>query len=168
MPLSYLMVEMEKKFKNLPLRNGVGIILLNKENKVFVAKRIDNPKNFWQMPQGGKDESENYYDAAIRELKEETSIKNVTLIKEIDDFITYLLPNHLLGIIWRGKFKGQKQKWFIMKFNASDVEINVNTLKPEFLEWKWVDIDQLIDVVVDFKRDVYKKVTSEIKKVVTN
>ena len=159
---------MNKNFKDLPLRSGVGIVLLNKENKVFVAKRIDNPKNFWQMPQGGKDESENYFDAAIRELREETSIKNVTLIKEIDDFITYLLPNHLLGIIWRGKFKGQKQKWFIMKFNGSDDEINVNTHKPEFLEWKWVEIDQLIDIVVDFKRDVYKKVTSEIKKVVTN
>ena len=159
---------MKIDFQKLPLRDGVGIVVLNSKNKVFVAKRIDNPKNFWQMPQGGKDESENYFEAAIRELQEETSIKNVTLIKEIDDFITYLLPNHLLGIIWRGKFKGQKQKWFIMKFNGSDDEINVNTLKPEFLEWKWVDIDQLIDVVVDFKRDVYKKVTSEIKKVVTN
>ena len=159
---------MKTDFQKLPLRDGVGIVVLNSKNKVFVAKRIDNPKNFWQMPQGGKDESENYFEAAIRELQEETSIKNVTLIKEIDDFITYLLPNHLLGIIWRGKFKGQKQKWFIMKFNGSDDEINVNTTKPEFLEWKWVDIDQLIDVVVDFKRDVYKKVTSEIKKVVTN
>ena len=159
---------MKTDFQKLPLRDGVGIVVLNSKNKVFVAKRIDNPKNFWQMPQGGKDESENYYEAAIRELQEETSIKNVTLIKEIDDFITYLLPNHLLGIIWRGKFKGQKQKWFIMKFNGSDDEINVNTPKPEFLEWKRVEIDQLIEVVVDFKRDVYKKVTSEIKKVVTN
>ena len=159
---------MKTDFQKLPLRDGVGIVVLNSKNKVFVAKRIDNPKNFWQMPQGGKDESENYYEAALRELQEETSIKNVTLIKEIDNFITYLLPNHLLGIIWRGKFKGQKQKWFIMKFNGSDDEINVNTPKAEFLEWKWVEIDQLIDVVVDFKRDVYKKVTSEIKKVVTN
>ena len=159
---------MKTDFQKLPLRDGVGIVVLNSKNKVFVAKRIDNPKNFWQMPQGGKDESENYFEAAIRELQEETSIKNVTLIKEIDDFITYLLPNHLLGIIWRGKFKGQKQKWFIMKFNGSDDEINVNTPKPEFLESKCVEIDQLIDVVVDFKRDVYKKVTSEIKKVVTN
>ena len=159
---------MKIDFQKLPLRDGVGIVVLNSKNKVFVAKRIDNPKNFWQMPQGGKDESENYFEAAIRELQEETSIKNVTLIKEIDDFITYLLPNHLLGIIWRGKFKGQKQKWFIMKFNGSDDEIDVNTTKPEFLEWKWAEIDQLIDVVVDFKRDVYKKVTNEIKKVVTN
>ena len=120
------------------------------------------------MPQGGVDEGEDFISAMKRELLEETSIKNIQIIKEIDDFITYLLPNHLLGIIWRGKFKGQKQKWFIMKFNGSDDEIDVNTPKPEFLEWKWVEIDQLIDVVVDFKRDVYKKVTSEIKKVVTN
>ena len=159
---------MKIDFQKLPLRDGVGVVVLNSKNKVFVAKRIDNPKNIWQMPQGGKDESENYFEAPIRELQEETSIKNVTLIKEIDNFITYLLPNHLLGIIWRGKFKGQKQKWFIMKFNGSDDEIDVNTTKPEFLEWKWVEIDQLIDVVVDFKRDVYKKVTNEIKKVVTN
>ena len=159
---------MQEKYKNLPLRKGVGIIVLNKNNKVFVAKRIDNPKNFWQMPQGGVDAGEDFLSAAFRELEEETSIKKVKLIKEIDEETTYLLPKHLLGIIWRGKFKGQKQKWFIMKFNGSDDEIDVNTPKPEFLEWKWVEIDQLIDVVVDFKRDVYKKVTSEIKKVVTN
>ena len=159
---------MKIDFKKLPLRNGVGIVVLNSKNKVFVAKRIDNPKNFWQMPQGGKDESENYFEAAIRELKEETSITCVTLIREIDDFITYLLPKRLLGIIWKGKFKGQKQKWFIMKFNGSDEEININTAKPEFLEWKWIDIDQLNDAVVDFKKEVYQKVTREIRKVVPN
>ena len=157
---------MDEKFRNLPLRSGVGIVILNKENKIFVAKRIDNPKNFWQMPQGGKDESENYFEAAIRELQEETSIKNVTLIKEIDDFITYLLPKHLLGIIWRGKFKGQKQKWFIMKFNGSDDEINVNTPKPEFLEWKWINLEMITDVVVDFKLEVYKTLQKKIKKII--
>ena len=159
---------MQAKFKNLPLRIGVGIILLNKDNKVFVAKRLDNPHNYWQMPQGGVDENEKFFDAAIRELKEETSITSVTLIREIDDFITYLLPKRLLGIIWKGKFKGQKQKWFIMKFNGSDEEININTAKPEFLEWKWIDIDQLNDAVVDFKKEVYQKVTREIRKVVPN
>ena len=159
---------MKTDFQKLPLRDGVGIVVLNSKNKVFVAKRIDNPKNFWQMPQGGKDESENYFEAAIRELKEETSITSVTLIREIDDFITYLLPKRLLGIIWKGKFKGQKQKWFIMKFNGSDEEININTAKPEFLEWKWIDIDQLNDAVVDFKKEVYQKVTREIRKVVPN
>ncbi len=138
---------MKIDFQKLPLRDGVGIVVLNSKNKVFVAKRIDNPKNFWQMPQGGKDETEDYYSAAIRELREETSIKNVTLIKEIDDFITYLLPKHLLGIIWRGKFKGQKQKWFIMKFNGDETEINIKTKNPEFLEWKWVEIDRITELV---------------------
>ena len=162
------MAKSKKDLKNLPLRNGVGIVLLNQDNKIFVAKRIDNPSNYWQMPQGGIDPGENSHQAAIRELYEETSIKSVSLIKEIDGYTTYDLPERLLGIIWKGKFKGQKQKWFIMKFNGSDDEININTPKPEFLEWKWIEIDQLINVVVDFKRDVYKKVTSEIKKVITN
>ncbi len=106
---------MNKKYKDLPLRSGVGIVVLNKKNQVFLAKRIDNPKNFWQMPQGGVNNEEEFYEAAIRELEEETSIKTVSLIKEIDGLTTYLLPNHLVGIIWKGKYKGQKQKWFIMK-----------------------------------------------------
>ena len=93
---------MEKKYENLPLRNGVGIVLLNKKNKVFVAKRIDNPKNFWQMPQGGVDKNEDYYEAALRELEEETSIKSVKLVKEIENKLTYILPDHLIGIIWKG------------------------------------------------------------------
>ena len=108
---------MKKKHKNLPLRSGVGIVLLNKKNKVFVAKRIDNPKNFWQMPQGGVDKKENYYQAALRELKEETSIVSVELIKKIDKKLTYILPENLIGIIWKGKFKGQIQKWFIMRLS---------------------------------------------------
>ena len=153
---------MKTDFQKLPLRDGVGIVVLNSKNKVFVAKRIDNPKNFWQMPQGGKDESENYFEAAIRELQEETSIKNVTLIKEIDDFITYLLPNHLLGIIWRGKFKGQKQKWFIMKFLGKHQEINIQTKNPEFSEWKWIKPSKLLKVAVNFKVNTYKKVFKEL------
>ncbi len=107
---------MKKEFSNLPLRKGVGIVLLNKENKIFVAKRIDNPKNFWQMPQGGVDGDENYYEAALRELKEETSIASVEFIHEIDEKLTYILPDHLIGIIWKGRFKGQTQKWFVMRF----------------------------------------------------
>ena len=116
---------MKEKFQNLPLRNGVGIAVLNKENKIFVAKRIDNPADFWQMPQGGIDEGENYFDAALRELKEETSIKSVELVKEISKYTTYDLPDRLLGIIWKGKYKGQKQKWFIVKFNGEENEINI-------------------------------------------
>ena len=159
---------MIEKFKNLPLRNGVGIVVLNKNNKVFVAKRIDNPKNFWQMPQGGVDEGEDYLTAAYRELKEETSMKDVELIKELDGMITYELPKHLLGIIWKGKYRGQKQKWFIMRFLGNDDDINLKTDKPEFLEWKWIDLDMITDVVVDFKLEVYKTLQKKIKKLLIN
>ena len=166
MPLNYLMAKMEKKYKNLPLRKGVGIVLLNKQNKVFVAKRIDNPKNFWQMPQGGVDDGENFLTAAYRELEEETSIKNVRLIREIDEITTYLLPRHLLGVIWKGKYKGQKQKWFLMRFLGNDNEININTKKPEFLEWKWIDLEMITEVVVDFKLDVYKIIQKKVKNII--
>ena len=155
---------MEEKYKNLPLRNGVGIIVVNKVNKIFVAKRIDNPKNFWQMPQGGVDEGENFLEAAYRELEEETSIKSVKLIKELDDTTTYELPNHLLGIIWKGKYRGQKQKWFVMRFTGDDSEINIKTKKPEFLDWKWIEIDQITNVVVDFKLHGYKELKAQLKK----
>ena len=157
---------MNEKYKNLPLRIGVGIVVLNKNNKVFVARRIDNPKNFWQMPQGGVDKGENFLSAAYRELEEETSIKSVKLIKEIDKITTYLLPKNLLGIIWKGKYKGQKQKWFLMRFLGSDDEININTNKPEFLEWKWIDLDMITEVVVDFKLEVYKTLQKEVKSII--
>ena len=157
---------MKNQYKNLPLRSGVGIIVLNKKNKIFVAKRIDNPKNFWQMPQGGIDEGEDYLSAAYRELEEETSITKVELVKELDGFITYLLPDHLLGIIWKGKYKGQKQKWFIMKFIGEDKEINIQTKKPEFLEWKWIELEALTEIVVDFKLHVYKELKQKIGKII--
>ena len=156
---------MKEKYKNLPLRNGVGIVVLNNENKVFVAKRIDNPKNFWQMPQGGVDKDENYYEAALRELKEETSIVSVELIQEIDKKLTYILPDHLIGIIWRGRFKGQTQKWFVMRFIGNESEININTKNPEFLDWKWIDLEDLTKIAVNFKLDVYKNVKQEVKKI---
>ena len=156
---------MKKKFSELPLRKGVGIILLNDENKVFVAKRIDNPKNFWQMPQGGIDEGEDYYEAALRELKEETSVVSVKLIQEIDKKLTYILPDHLIGIIWKGKFKGQIQKWFVMRFLGNESEININTEKPEFLDWKWIDIENLPKIAVDFKLDVYKSIKQEVSRI---
>ena len=156
---------MKEEYKKLPLRSGVGIIVLNKENKVFVAKRIDNPKNFCQMPQGGIDRRENFYEAALRELKEETSIVSVKLIKEIDDKFTYILPDHLIGIIWKGKFKGQIQKWFIMRFVGNESEINIKTKYPQFLDWKWIDPENLTKIAVHFKLEVYKKLKSEIKKI---
>lgn len=159
---------MKDKFKNLPLRSGVGIVVLNKANKVFVAKRIDNAKNFWQMPQGGVDEGEDYLTAAYRELEEETSIKNVELISELDGFITYNLPDRLLGIIWKGKYKGQIQKWFLMRHIGNDSEINIQTKKPEFLDWKWVDLKEITQLVVDFKLHVYKEVQEKVEKILIN
>ena len=157
---------MKKILKTLPLRLGVGIVVLNKKNEVFVAKRIDNPKNFWQMPQGGVDKGEKFYEAAKRELKEETNIKSVKFLKEIDGFTSYLLPDELLGIIWRGKYKGQKQKWFIVKFEGDEKEINIKTKHPEFLEWKWISIDRITDKVVNFKFEVYSKIKEEVKKII--
>ena len=162
------MDKMGDKFKNLPLRSGVGIVVLNKNNKVFVAKRIDNPKNFWQMPQGGVDKGEVFLTTAYRELEEETSITNVELIDELDGLITYHLPDHLLGIIWKGKYKGQKQKWFLMRYLGEDGEINIKTKNPEFLEWKWVDLNQITDLVVDFKLHVYQEVQEKVKKILIN
>ena len=156
---------MKEEYKRLPLRSGVGIVLLNKENKVFVAKRIDNPKNFWQMPQGGIDKGEDFYTAALRELKEETSITSIKLIKEIEGNFTYILPDNLIGIIWKGKFRGQKQKWFIMRFTGDKSEINIKTKHPEFLDWKWIDLENLTEIAVPFKLEVYKKLIPEIKKI---
>ena len=157
---------MKDEFKNLPLRSGIGIVVLNKNNKIFVAKRIDNPKNFWQMPQGGVDQGEDFLTAAYRELEEETSIRSIELIKELNGTITYELPDRLLGIIWKGKYRGQKQKWFLMRFTGEEKEINIKTKNPEFLEWKWIDLDQITEVVVDFKLDVYKKLQEQVKNII--
>jgi putative (di)nucleoside polyphosphate hydrolase len=157
---------MDERFKNLPLRSGVGIVVVNKDNKVFVAKRIDNPKDYWQMPQGGVDEGEDFLTAAFRELEEETSIKNVKLIKEIDEMISYELPKNLLGIIWKGKFRGQKQKWFLMRYLGKDEDINIKTKNPEFLDWKWIELDEITNVVVDFKLHVYQLLKEKVKKII--
>ena len=157
---------MKKEFNKLPLRKGVGIVLLNNKNKIFVGKRIDNPNNYWQMPQGGVDEGEDNLNAALRELEEETSITSVQLIREIEGYLTYDLPDNLLGIIWKGKYKGQKQKWFLMRFLGNDNEVNIQTKKPEFNEWKWVDINMITDLVVDFKLEVYRELKEKILKII--
>ena len=151
-----------KNRRELPLRRGVGIVLLNYENKVFVGKRIDNPKKFWQMPQGGIDKNENFLDAAKRELEEETGVKTVKIIKELNEWLTYYLPEELIGKIWKGKYVGQKQKWFIMKFLGKNDEINIKTENPEFLNWRWIDSSDLPKVVVDFKVNIYKKLVKEL------
>ena len=145
------------------MRQGVGVIVLNKNNEVFVAKRKDNPVDKWQMPQGGIDFNETPFEAMIRELAEETSIKNIKVLKEIEKSLEYELPPNLLGKIWKGKFRGQKQKWYIVKFLGNDEEINLNTKHPEFIEWKWINYNLLTDVIVDFKKEVYEKLKIELK-----
>ena len=152
--------------KNLPLRIGVGIVVLNSKNKVFVGKRKDNPFDKWQMPQGGVDLNEPLLQAMKRELIEETSIKNIKVLKEFEKWLQYELPENLVGKIWKGKYKGQKQKWFVVKFLGSDKEININTKHAEFINWKWVEIDELPGLIVLFKKHVYEEIVEELKKII--
>jgi len=152
---------MEKN--SLPLRVGVGAIVINKENKIFVGKRKDHPNNNWQMPQGGVNDGENLLSALRRELEEETSIKSIKILKELDDWTEYELPNYLLGKIWKGKYRGQKQKWFVLKFTGADDEINLKTGSPEFIEWKWVNPESLPKIIVHFKKKLYEKLLLKIK-----
>ena len=150
----------------LPMRSGVGIVVLNNKNQVFVGKRKDNPGDKWQMPQGGVDTGENYIEAMKRELAEETGIKNIKILKKIDRIYHYELADNLIGIIWKGKYRGQKQKWFITRFLGVDNEININTKLPEFIDWKWIEPKFLPDVIVDFKRDLYLDILKEINLVI--
>ena len=150
----------------LPMRTGVGIIVLNNDNQVFVGKRKDNPGDKWQMPQGGVDKGEDFITAMRRELIEETSIKNIKILKEIQNMYQYELPKNLVGIIWKGKFRGQRQKWFITKFLGKDDEINLDTQHPEFIDWKWIDPKDLPEVIVDFKKELYLNLLKEINQVI--
>ncbi len=152
--------------QKLPLRTGVGIIVLNKQNKIFVGKRKDNPGDKWQMPQGGVDEGEDYITAMKRELKEETGIENIKIIKEIEKIYQYELPEDLVGIIWKGKYRGQKQKWFITRFLGEEKEINLNTKHAEFIDWKWIEPKLLPEIIVNFKKDLYLNLLKEINLVI--
>ena len=150
----------------LPMRTGVGVIVLNNNNQVFVGKRKDNPGDKWQMPQGGVDKGEDFITAMRRELIEETSIKNIKILKEVQNMYQYELPKNLVGIIWKGKFRGQRQKWFITKFLGKDDEIDLNTQHPEFIDWKWIDPQELPEIIVDFKKKLYLNLLEEIKQVI--
>ena len=154
-----------KNTNQLPYRSGVGMMIFNDEKKIFVGKRIDN-QEAWQMPQGGIDKDEDIESAAKRELFEETGIQSIRIIKRSEKIYTYDLPQHLLGKIWKGKYKGQKQKWFLMRYLGKDEDINIKTNKPEFLEWKWIELDKITEVVVDFKYHVYKELKEKIKTII--
>ena len=150
--------------KQLPMRKGVGVIVLNERNEIFVGKRRDNPIDKWQMPQGGVDKGESYLSAMKRELFEETNISSIKVLKELDGFFEYELPNNLIGIIWKGKYRGQKQKWFIAKFIGEEKEINLKTQHQEFVEWKWIPANNLPEVIVNFKKEMYLELLKDIKK----
>jgi len=150
------------KLKELPYRNGVGIMLINNIKKIFVGKRIDN-KSAWQMPQGGVDQDEDIVDAVKRELKEETGVSSIKIIKKSDKIYKYDLPDYLLGKTWKGRFKGQKQTWFLAQFLGTDDEINLDQKNAEFKEWKWVGINELPDLIVPFKKNLYQELVKEFE-----
>lgn len=136
-------------------------MLLNKYNKVFVAKRIDTAVEAWQMPQGGIDQGEDPKQAAIRELEEETGVSSATIIAEYEEWLTYDLPSELYGKVWKGKYGGQTMKWYVMRFNGEDRDINIETEHPEFSEWKWAEINDLPNIIVSFKKELYQKLVDK-------
>jgi putative (di)nucleoside polyphosphate hydrolase len=153
---------------DLPYRPGVGIMLLNARGEVFVAKRIDTTSEAWQMPQGGIDAGEDPLAAAKRELYEETSVTQTTLLGESREWIAYDLPEHLIPKLWGGQYRGQTQKWFAMRLDAADSHINIETAHPEFSEWRWAALETLPDVIVPFKREMYARLVEEFRDVATS
>lgn len=147
-------------------RRGVGIMLLNSAGKVFVGARIDNTDEAWQMPQGGIDPGEDdSWLAGLRELEEETGIKPhlVERIEEEPQRMAYDLPDELRGKLWGGRFKGQDQDWYLARFLGSDSDVNIHTRDPEFREWKWVDPPQLVELIVPFKRELYRRLLAKFE-----
>jgi putative (di)nucleoside polyphosphate hydrolase len=151
------------RHEDLPYRPCVGVMLFNSEGLVFVGKRIDQTVEGWQMPQGGIDDGETPAEAALRELKEETGTRNAKVLREMDEWLAYDLPAHLLGIALHGRYRGQRQKWIAMRFLGTDDEIDVATPEPEFAHWKWLAIEALPRLIVPFKRDTYAKVIAEFR-----
>lgn len=147
--------------KDLPYRPGIGIMLLNSQNMVLVGRRIDTTSDAWQMPQGGIDEGEEPREAVMRELEEEVGTNKAEIILESTEWLSYDLPDRLINRIWNGKYRGQTQKWFALRFLGEDTDININTKHPEFCEWKWATMVDLPELIVPFKRDIYNKVVEE-------
>lgn len=150
-------------YSTLPYRPCAGIMMLNHDNQVFVARRIDTKVEAWQMPQGGIDPGEDPTEAALRELKEEIGTNHVDILAESSGWLTYDLPEHLIGILWKGRYRGQKQKWFAVRYLGDDSEINIETETPEFLEWKWADPQTLPELIVPFKQKLYQQLLIEFK-----
>ncbi len=147
-------------------RPNVGVILVNREGRVFVAARIDNPADAWQMPQGGIDKGEDPAVAALRELEEEIGTGKAEIVAESDGWYQYDLPPELIGKMWGGKYRGQKQKWYVLRFLGTDADINLDTRHPEFRAWKWVSFEQVPDLIVPFKRDLYQELVEAFGDVV--
>ena len=151
-------------FSDLPYRPCVGIMLFNKDGKVFVGKRIDQTVEGWQMPQGGIDKGETPIEAALRELKEEVGTDKAKVMGEMDEWVTYDLPKHLVGVAFHGKYRGQRQKWFALRFTGKDSDIDLTAHEPEFSDFQWVGLDALPGLIVPFKRETYKAVIAAFQK----
>jgi len=155
----------KKKKKDLPYRPCVGICLINSDGKVFVAERLDTP-DAWQMPQGGIDKGEDPETAALRELEEEIGTNKARFLGRTEGWLTYDLPDDLIGKVWKGKYRGQKQIWYAFAFEGSDSDINIETEHPEFARWQWVELQQIVDLIVPFKRDIYAEIVRQFKKLI--
>ena len=151
--------------EDLPYRPCVGVMLMNREGRVFAGRRIDNPGPAWQMPQGGIDPGDKPSEAAYRELWEETGVTRdlVEKVAKTHGWVTYDLPPELLGKVWGGKYRGQKQKWFLFRYLGTDDQIAIATEHPEFAEWCWIDVDEMVAAIVPFKRAVYEEVVRSFR-----
>jgi putative (di)nucleoside polyphosphate hydrolase len=160
------MYDNPQHYAYLPFRQGVGIMLLNNEKKIFVGMRIDTTTEAWQMPQGGIDDNELVENALFRELKEETGISKAKIVAQSKEPYSYDLPYYLVDKLWNGKYRGQEQRWFFMRFTGEDSDINIETEEPEFARWKWIAVDELLDVIVPFKRIMYSQIIEEFSELI--